>query len=198
MKTLRVPLTLALSLLLAAAFTLDADAQRKKTQPDVSQEASVSQTLGIDEKVAITYHRPGVKGRDVWTGKSDNERIGQLVPRDGDPRPWRAGANECTLIEFSADVKVEGKDLPAGTYSLSMIPTDGGWIVIFNKNVRGWGTFMYKQDDDALRVTVNPVEAPHQEWLIYGFEELETNSATAYLHWEKKKVQFKIELAKTE
>lgn len=183
----------AMALAAVVSMSFDAAAQRNKTKPDASQPAEVSQTIGAMAKVTISYHRPGVKGRDVWTEKSDNPRIGPLVPRDGDPRPWRAGANEATTITFTEDVKVEGKDLAAGTYALFMIPTDGDWTVIFSKNAKQWGSFAYKQEDDALRVNVTPVEAPHQEWLMYGFDDPEAYSTTAYLHWEKVKVPFKIE-----
>ena len=34
--------------------------------------------------------------------------------------PWRVGANETTTIAVSHDVKIEGKDLKAGTYGLSL------------------------------------------------------------------------------
>ena len=177
-----------------ALTSLNADAQREKKKPDASQGAAVTQTIGADTQVTIAYHRPGVKGREVWTEKSDNPVTKPLVPRDGDPRPWRAGANEATTIEFTGDVQVEGKDLAAGKYALFMIPTDGDWTVVFSKQARQWGAFQYNQDDDALRVTVTPVEAPHQEWLAYGFDDPGAWSATAHLRWDKVKVPFKIEV----
>jgi hypothetical protein len=170
---------------LGAGFS--AEAQREKKEPDKSQGASVSQTIGVDESIEITYHRPGVKGRDVFAPDS------KLAPRTG--KPWRAGANECTKITFSADVKVEGEDLAAGTYALFMIPGDEEWTIIFNTGTSGWGSFAYKEDEDVLRITVNAEEAPHEEWLRYGFDDAEATSCTAYLHWEKVKVPFKIELA---
>lgn len=178
---------------LVLAITLDADAQRKKKAPDASQPASVSQTIGIDNVITIRYHRPGVKGRDVWNEQSDNPRIGPLVPKNGDPRPWRAGANESTSIEVAQDVKVEGKDLPAGTYSLFMVPTDDKWTVIINKEVK-WGSFMYKAENDVLQVEVSPAEAAHQEWLSYGFDDPAAHSTTAYLRWETIKIPFKISM----
>jgi tetratricopeptide (TPR) repeat protein len=138
-------------------------------------------------EVTITYHSPGVKGRRVW---------GDLVPyHEGTALPWRAGANENTTISFSTDVMIEGKPLPAGTYGLHMLPTPGDWTLIFSTNSTSWGSFTYKKEEDALRVTVKPVAAPHEEWLRYGFENLNQLGATAYLHWEKLKVPFRIELA---
>ncbi|MBU4254289.1 MAG: DUF2911 domain-containing protein, partial [Acidobacteria bacterium] len=132
--------------------------------------------------------------REIW---------GKLVPyglapgnrySDDKPYPWRAGANENTTIEFSKDVLIEGKALPAGKYSIHMIPGEKEWTICFNKDNEGWGSFKYNQENDALRVTVIPVAAPHQEWLSFGFDDLAGTSATAFLCWEKIKVPFKIAL----
>jgi hypothetical protein len=166
--------------------------QPKKPRP--SLKASVSQTIGIDANIKIDYSRPGVKGRKIW---------GDLVPfglnpatkeSNNKPYPWRGGANENTTIEFSKDVVVNGNKLPAGKYSLHFIPSEKDWVVIFNKKNDGWGSYAYNQNDDALRITVTPVKAPHQEWLLYGFDDLTSNSATAFVQWEQLKVPFKISL----
>ncbi|MFP6617132.1 MAG: DUF2911 domain-containing protein [Candidatus Hydrogenedentota bacterium] len=173
-----------------AVFAGYADAQG---MPKPSQPASVSQTIGTKNKITITYHRPGVKGRNVWQDRSDNEQIGPLVPRDGKPRPWRAGANNSTSIEFTEDVKIGGKDVPAGKYAIFMIPTDDEWIVIINKKVQ-WGSFTYDKESDVARVSVKPQDALHQEWLVYGFENPGAYSTTAYLRWEKVKIPFEISM----
>lgn len=167
-----------------------------QAKPKASPEASVSQTIGTGTKITINYHRPGVRGRDVWNDKSENERVGALVPKNGDPRPWRAGANQNTKFTVSTDVTIEGEKLAAGEYGLFMIPPDDimdEWIVVFSNNSSAWGSFSYKKEEDALRVTVQPVEAPHQEWLMYGFDDLKPYGATAYLHWEKVKAPFRVE-----
>ncbi len=194
MKSKLFVLSVVAALCVAFVASVDAQAQRKKKAPDKSQGASVSQTIGVDTEVTITYHRPGVRGRDVWTGKSGNAAIGSLVPRNGEPRPWRAGANEATTIAFSTDAKVEGQAIAAGTYSLFLIPTDGDWTVVFNNQATQWGSFRYDAAKDALRVDVAPADAPHNEWLMYGFDDAGEYSATAYMHWEKTKVSFKIEV----
>src|SRR5258706_8129463 len=78
--------------------------------PEASQEAHVGQTIGVTD-IGVSYHRPGANGRRIFGG---------LVPYGV---IWRAGANENTIISFSTPVKIEGKDLPAGSYSLFMIPS---------------------------------------------------------------------------
>lgn len=161
-------------------------AQEAKRRLDASPAASVSQRIGLSD-VKISYARPGVKGREIWNTP--------IVPYGGQPTPWRAGANENTTFEFENDVMIEGKALPKGKYGFHIIPTDSTWTLILNKDNAGWGSYRYKAENDALRVEVTPGEGPHQEWLLYGFDDLTATSAMCYLAWEKKKVSFKIELA---
>lgn len=168
------------SLIISALITLDITAQNLAT-PRISPPASVSQTIGFTE-IIIDYHRPGVKGRKIWDG---------LIPYR---EVWRAGANENTTIEFTGDVKINGNDLKAGKYGFHVIPNNDQWILIFNTVNYAWGSFFYDKNEDALRVTVKPIESYHREWLQYGFENLTQNSCEAYLHWEKLKVSFKIEI----
>ncbi len=192
MKRVKFLTILLLAVALLVGLSNTTLAQDKKIRKSLA--AEVSQSLGVDAKVTINYSRPGVKGRTIW---------GDLVPyglnpgnkySDNKDFPWRAGANENTTIDFSSDVKVNGKDLPAGKYSIHMIPSENDWVVIFNKVNDAWGSYKYDESQDALRINVTPIAAPHQEWLVYGFEDLDGTSATAFLQWEKLKVPFKIEL----
>jgi len=162
-----------LSLLAPSAF-----AQLKL--PRVSQKEVVTQTIGLTD-VTINYSRPGVKGRVIWGG---------LVPYD---QVWRTGANEATSIVFSQDVSINGKPLPAGTYSLHTIPGKTSWTIIFNKKADQWGSYEYDASQDALRVQATPAAGPNQEWMDFSFPELATDAATVVLAWEKVRVPFKIE-----
>src|ERR1700675_3029958 len=111
--------------------------------PLASQRAEVSQRIGVTD-ITIRYHRPLANDRKVWGG---------LVPYG---QVWRAGANINTTITFSDPVTIEGKPLAAGTYGLHMIPNENEWTVIFSKNSTSWGSFTYKDSEDALRVNVKP------------------------------------------
>ncbi|HMV49824.1 MAG TPA: alpha/beta fold hydrolase [Blastocatellia bacterium] len=146
-----------------------------------SPRAAVMQAVGASE-VSITYGSPQINKRTVW---------GQLVPYN---RVWRAGANEATMIRFGGDVLIEGQKLPAGRYTLFMIPAENEWTVIFNKVTEQWGHFSYNPEFDVLKVKVKPGTAEHQEYLNYSFEVLSQTSANVVLRWEKAKVAFKVEL----
>jgi tetratricopeptide (TPR) repeat protein len=156
-------------------------AQQNLNLPAASQQAEVMQVVGMVE-IKIDYHRPGVRGREIW---------GKLVPFD---QVWRAGANENTTISFSNEVIIDGKNVPAGSYGLHMIPTESDWTIILSKDYRAWGSFFYKEENDQLRFKVKPVSSDFQEWLMYTFDEVTPNSATVSLRWEKLQVPLKIEI----
>ena len=176
-------------------INLDVNAQLNT--PQGSQKASVSQTVGIS-KIYINYSRPSVNGREIW---------GTLVPYGmnnlgfgtATESPWRAGANENTIIKFTDDVTIEGQPLKAGKYGLHMVvKADGGATVIFSKNSTAWGSFFYEPSEDALKVEVQTKTGPHTEQLTFGFNDVTATSATAVLSWAKKQIPFKIEVAVTD
>jgi len=151
------------------------------TLPRESQRQSVTQTIG-DTTVAVVYHRPNVKNRQIWDGL---EKYGKV---------WRTGANEATTFEISNDVKINGQTLPKGKYTLHTIPNRDEWTIIFNKTAEQWGSFTYDQKQDALRVTVKPLKAELQETMSLGFENVKMNTADAVIAWERVKVPFTIDV----
>ncbi|MCB0598721.1 MAG: DUF2911 domain-containing protein [Lewinellaceae bacterium] len=179
MKRIVHPSLLSIFLFFLAIISLSA--QPVLTTPQASQKAYVGQTVGLTD-VVVKYHRPAVKGREIW---------GKLVPMNA---VWRAGANENTIIKFSTDVRVEGQALAAGAYGLHMIPTDEKWTVIFSTNYSSWGSFGYKQEEDALRVEVQPEKAGRfYEYLTYEFEDVGEAGAVCALKWADKSIPFRIE-----
>jgi tetratricopeptide (TPR) repeat protein len=196
-----VKYALAAAMFLMFSITLlGQEASELSTPPNGDNEhAEVSQWIG-PVKISIDYHSPRVHN------PANNDRTGHIwgeLVHDGfvdegfgptKGAPWRAGANESTSITFSNDVKVEGKDLKAGTYALFLdVEKTGPWNWIFSHQL-GWGSFQYDPNDDALRVPVTPEDAPFTEFLTYGFDSRRPDSALAYLQWEKKRIPFKIEV----
>jgi tetratricopeptide (TPR) repeat protein len=147
--------------------------------PRQSQHAVVTQRVGITD-VTINYHRPLVNKREIW---------GKLVPYG---EVWRAGANENTTIRFTDNVTIDGKPLAKGVYGLHMIPGENEWTVIFSNVHTAWGSFTYKEADDALRVTVKPQPADFREALTYDFDDPKPDATVATLRWEKLAVPFTV------
>jgi len=190
----------AVMFLMFSTIVVAQETSELSTPPNGDNEhAAVSQWIG-PVRISIDYHSPRVHNPD------NNDRTGHIwgelvhygfVDEGFGPTkgaPWRAGANESTSITFSNDVKVEGKDLKAGTYALFLdVEKTGPWNWVFSNHL-GWGSFQYDPQDDALRVPVTPEDAPFTEFLTYGFDDRRPDSAVAYLQWEKKRIPFKIEV----
>lgn len=176
MRTLRFS---AVLFCLSLITTLSHAQSQELNLPRQSQRAVVTQRLGITD-ITVNYHRPMANGRKVWGG---------LVPYG---QVWRAGANENTTIRFTDDVTIEGKPLAAGTYGLHMIPNENEFTVIFSKMNTAWGSFTYKQEEDALRVTVKPTNAEANNALRYDFDQLKPDSTVLTMTWDKVSVPVNI------
>ncbi|HKZ36098.1 MAG TPA: DUF2911 domain-containing protein, partial [Chryseolinea sp.] len=159
-----------------------------------SPEATVSQKVGIST-ITVKYSRPSVKGREVW---------GSLVPFGwnvqpfgaGKEAPWRSGANENTVIEFSHPATVQDKHVPAGLYGLFfVINKDNTGEVILSKDHRSWGSFWYNPEQDQLRAPIQIRDVPHSELLTFDFISLDKNSSELVLTWEKKQFPVTIKFA---
>lgn len=160
--------------------------------------ATISEEVGITS-ITIKYSRPDVNKREgkIW-GDGNLVTYGfstQNFITNQNTSPWRAGANENTIITFEHDVKVEGQPLKAGTYGLFMAMGADNVTVIFSKASDAWGSFYYQEKDDALRVNVKPAALDKSvEWLKYEFIEHKEKSCTIAMMWEKLMVPFKIDV----
>jgi hypothetical protein len=167
-------------------------AQPITTPRTPSPAASVSQTIGISI-VTVNYSRPSVKGREIW---------GKLVPYgmnaqnfgNGNPAPWRAGANENTTITFSHAAKVEGQPVPAGEYGMFFVVNDDNTAeLILSKDNKSWGSFFYEPKQDLIHGKIQLREIPFTEMLTYDFISNTKTSSELVLNWEKKQFPVKIE-----
>jgi len=144
--------------------------------PAASPGCTLKQRVGLTD-IEVVYSRPGVKGRTIFGG---------IVPYG---QVWRTGANQATKITFSTPVKLEGAEIPAGTYALFTIPGEKEWTVIISKNAAQWGSFQYSEKDDVARFKVMPVTlAETIETFTIEFNHIRDESAVLNLAWEKKVV----------
>lgn len=121
--------------------------------PAQSPAATLKQTIGLTD-ITIEYSRPSMRDRDLFENLTP---IGKV---------WRTGANLSTKITFSNDIQLEGKRIPAGTYSLYSIPGEKEWVVIINKKV-SWGT-QYDESEDLERITV-PTTITNEKQEVFNF-----------------------------
>jgi hypothetical protein len=127
----------------------------------------------------IIYSRPQKAGRTIFGGIVNYNQI------------WRLGANEATEIEFFKNVKINGKPLPKGRYTLYAICTETKWTIIFNTEKDIWG-LAYNQKKDALRTDV-PIHNTDTtvEALTVFFEDIKGGSELDIL-WDNVKVTLPI------
>jgi tetratricopeptide (TPR) repeat protein len=180
--------------LLVLLFSTALQSQGITTPRTPSPAAMVSQNVGIST-ITVNYSRPSVNDREIW---------GKLVPYgwnvqgfgNGNPAPWRAGANENTTITLSHDATVQGKKVPAGTYGLFYtINKDNTGEVILSKDNRSWGSFFYEKENDQAHEKIQVRNNAHTELLTYDFVNNTKNSTELVLNWEKKQFPAKIEFA---
>ena len=163
-----------------------------------SQRSYVKQHMGGVGYVAVDYSSPSARGRTIYgvVVPYGFNNLGFGISSADNPSPWRAGADVNTTFKFSHDVKVEGKDLPAGKYGFFVAPAESGaWTVIFSKDNNHWGSFFYQEANDALRIEVEAEDTEFQEWLTFEFTDRQAASTTVALIWGDKKLPIKIEMA---
>ena len=177
MKRVRTALVAFVPVLLA--FAPSAPAQTQLVLPDGSPKATVTQKVGLSE-FSVTYFRPAVNKRKVWGG---------LVPYG---EVWRVGANDNTALTVSTPFTFGGKELPAGTYGVHALPTEGDWTMILSTQSKAWGSFTYDAKEDAARAQVKPVPSDFTERLSWSFDEPTADGAAFTLRWEKLKVSVPI------
>jgi hypothetical protein len=171
-----------LSFLAALTLTAGLFAQDPKFQlPRISPPATLKQTVGVTD-IEIHYSRPSLRGR-VVVGKQDP--FGSV---------WRTGANESTKISFSTPVKLNGVEVPAGTYALYTIPGESEWTIIVSKDTSLWGAYGYDQKNDLVRIPAAAVKLSEPvETFTIDINDVRTESATLNLIWDKTRVPVKLE-----
>ena len=151
--------------------------------PRLSPDAGTYKKIGYTE-IDIKYGAPSVADREVLDG---------LIPYE---KVWRAGANNATTIEFSTDVQIENKELKAGKYALFILAhKDKTWEVIFSKKASQWGSFRYKEEEDALRVEVLPkLTNEHKEQLSYFIEDAGYENGFVGLNWASVEIKLAVSM----
>ncbi|MEM1327508.1 MAG: DUF2911 domain-containing protein [Bacteroidota bacterium] len=162
--------TIILSLLV---FACTMNAQIATPQP--SPTAKIEQNLGLG-KIMIEYSRPSLKDRTAFAaaGEKSIEKYGNA---------WRTGANSATKISFTEDIKINGKNLKAGDYSILTYPGEKEWEVrFFNYDSPSWNG--YNEKTAALVTTVPAKKAGRQvETFTIDINNLRNASATMDLMW---------------
>ena len=177
-KQIAIVAGLCLSLsFLATQASSQSDKSKRPSPP-----AQAQCDLGGGKTLTVDYSSPKAKGRKIFGG---------LVPYG---QPWRAGANEATTFVTTGDLKVGGKDVPAGDYTIFTIPEENKWTLIVSKKTGEWGIPYPGAGSDLLRVEMKVAKLPSTiEDFKISFDKT-GNGCTMNITWEN--TQASVEIAK--
>ena len=137
-----------------------------------SPAASATCDLGGGKTIKTDYSSPRLKGRKMI---GDHEPYGKV---------WRAGANEATTFVTNADLMVGDKAVPAGNYTIFVVPYPEKWTLIINKKTGEWG-IPYKYESDELGrvdMKLSKLPSPVEDFTI-AYDKT-ANGCTMRMEWD--------------
>ncbi|HZR66904.1 MAG TPA: DUF2911 domain-containing protein [Terriglobales bacterium] len=157
-------------ILFALTLCVIASAQQDKSKRP-SPPAQAQCKLSDGKTITVDYSSPRLKGRKVG---------GEVAPYG---EVWRTGANEATTFVTTASLSADGRDIPAGNYTLFTLPEESKWTLIINKKTGEWG-IPYKYESDELAripMSVSKTSSPVEDFTI-AFDQ-GGDSCTIKLSW---------------
>ena len=142
--------------------------------------------------IDVTYGRPLKRGRDIFGSGADYGK-GTLL---GAPI-WRAGANVSTRLKSEVPLRIGGKTVPAGEYSLFIDLKENAWTLVVsswpaqqtydaNNKDALWGSYGYTPDKDVVRVPMKLETLPHSvEQLTWSFIDMTDSGGSLAIAWDK-------------
>jgi len=170
----------------AAPLFLHRGPQRDKSQRP-SPPAHAECKFAGGATVTVDYSSPRMHGRKIF---------GDVVPYG---QVWRAGANEATTFVVSGAVHVGapagGIDVPAGNYTLFVIPKEGKtWTLIVSKKTGEWGIPYPGEQYDFGRTEMggSALSSPVENFTI-GFTHDGDDTFQLHMDWESTSASVKIQ-----
>lgn len=165
----------------AAYFPADA-AKRKFAK-------TKQQRKDLEPKIRVLYSRPSLNGRKLLRD-TDNKEDGVLKLGE----PWRLGANESTELLLMDSAMIEGQKLPAGRYTMIVVPYENEWEIHINKENDGWGNYTYEPDFDVVtaKIPVSRVEKSIENLSISLYSPEDNNVIHMLIGWGKYRVELPI------
>ncbi|MCU1269346.1 MAG: hypothetical protein JWN74_640 [Acidobacteriaceae bacterium] len=162
----------AFAALIVIAFSTVSFAQQDKSKR-ASPPAQAQCKLSDGKTITVDYSSPRAKGRKIF---------GELVPYG---QVWRTGANEATTFVTTAALSADGKDLPAGNYTIFTLPEQNKWTLIVSKHTGQWGIpYKYESEEIArIPMSVSKTPSPVENFTI-SFDQ-GGSTCTMKLGWEE-------------
>src|SRR5271163_1669944 len=146
----------ALATFAPAQMNIAQDTSKRPSPP-----ASAECKFADGKTIKIDYSSPRAKGRKIFGEASEKA----LVPYGA---IWRTGANEATTFVTDTNIRVGGKAVPAGSYTIFTVPKADEWWLVISKKTGEWGTDYPGEKEDLARapMKVSKTSAPVENFLI--------------------------------
>lgn len=154
------------------------------TQVRASERGTISQMVD-GTLIEVSFSRPRLRGRVPFGGLV---RWGEV---------WTPGANWATTLKVSREIRLNEQPVPAGEYSVWMLPTEARWTVYLHKDPKLFHTQRPKPADMFLALEVTPAEAPPAEMLTFSFPEVRRDGVTLLFQWGTKSLTLQISVTPT-
>ena len=121
-------------------------------------------------RITLEYSRPSVRGRELF---------GKTVAWG---QPW-TGANWATTLEVDKPVRINGTEVPAGKYSVWLVPRPDVWSIRLDPNHK---LFHFQKPDstaEQIHLTAKAEQQAHVEMLTWTFPHVTGDAATLRFHW---------------
>ncbi|MES2179130.1 MAG: DUF2911 domain-containing protein [Gemmatimonadota bacterium] len=157
-----------------------------RAQIRASEMGSFSQTID-GTKITIDYSRPRGRGRDPLFG---NDKV---VKWD---EVWTPGANWATTLDVDKPVKLEGRAVPAGKYSVWMVVRQSGnWTVVLDPRPKLFHMSAPDSTSRQIRFPIKIHKAPYLDVLTWSMPELRIDGGTLAMQWGTTRVAMKLDVA---
>ncbi len=162
----------AVAVLVIFAFCVLSSAQQDKSKRP-SPPAQAQCKFSDGKTITVDYSSPRMKDRKIF---------GELVPYG---QVWRTGANEATTFVTTTGVTADGRDIPAGSYTIFTVPDQNKWTLIVSKHTGEWGIpYKYESEEIArIPMSVSKTPGPVENFTI-SFDQ-GGSTCTMKLSWEE-------------
>ena len=137
-----------------------------------ASERAIATQIVDGTTIEVAFGRPALRGRTAFGGVI---HWGEM---------WTPGANFATTLRFSRDVKLGGKSVSAGTYSVWLVPAEqGDWTFHLHRDAGLYHLQRPKLSEMSFSLAVTPRTAPAVERLTWSFPEFRRDGATLQFQW---------------
>ncbi len=198
-------------MLLACGIVIGTGAGAQTRKPASPPGSSATQVGGRhDERegyvngawIEIRYGRPIKRGRDLFGPPDFADFL-----NDGAP-VWRAGANVSTRLATEAPVRIGGKRLEAGEYTVFIDLSPKTWTLVLstwpiqttyddNNKTALWGAYDYTPNRDVVRVPMKVENLPFSlDQLAWEFLDMNETGGRLAIMWDTKLASVPFTVAK--